>query len=80
MPLTAEQMNQVKQLGLDWTKIDWTKVAAILQLLMQLFLAKQQDVKAALKAAGCPDTQCDLMCQAIQHNLDAANCCVECCC
>ncbi len=81
MPLTAEQANQAKQLGIDLSKIDWTKIAALIQLLLSLFAAQKQDVKAALKAkAGCDDPHAELMHGAICDNLSAADKCLRCCC
>jgi hypothetical protein len=78
--LTAEQQTQAKALGIDLSKIDWTKVAAIIQLLISLFSAQKQQATAALKAKGCDDGCCQLMTDAIDHNLQAAQDCVNCCC
>ncbi len=79
MPLSAEQVAQAKALGIDLSKIDWTKIVAIIQLLIQLFAAQKPQVTAALKAKGCPDAQCELMHDAICHSLHAADDCVQCC-
>ncbi len=80
MPLTAEHEALAKSLGIDLSKIDWTKVGALIQLLIQIFLTQKAQASAALKAKGCPDAHCDLMHQAICNNLQAADCCVQCCC
>lgn len=81
MPLTAEQAAQAKALGIDLSKIDWAKIAALIQLLLSLFAAQKQDVKAALKAkAGCDDPHAELMHGAICHSLAAADACLRCCC
>ncbi len=80
MPLTAEQVAQAKSLGIDLSKIDWTKIVAIIQLLVQLFAAQQQQLKASAKAAGCADEHADLMHGAICDNLNAADKCLRCCC
>ncbi len=81
MPLTAEQMNQAKALGFDPSKWDWTKVAALLQLLFQILLAQKAQATADIKAkVGCDDQHAELMHSAICHNLQAADACVQCCC
>lgn len=81
--LTESQKKQLAAaVGIDWTKIDWAKVVQIVQLLIAIFAAggTVTQAKAALKANGCPDSVCDSMCDAIQHNLAAAQDCVQCCC
>ncbi len=81
MPLTTEQANQAKQLGIDLSKIDWTKVIGIIQLLIALFAAQKQQATADIKAkVGCDDAHAALMHEAICLNLQAADTCVQCCC
>lgn len=63
MALTSEQSAQAHALGFDLSKIDWTKVVQMIQLLIAIF-GGVADKKAAVKAVGCPEDLCD--------------CCVEC--
>ncbi len=77
----AEVKTLAQAAGLDATAIDWGKLLQFIQLLLALLSGGGvQQMKAALKARGCPDDHCDLMCDAIQHNLAAAQDCASCCC
>jgi hypothetical protein len=66
--------------GIDWSKIDWSKIGAILALLVQLLQssATPDTLKAAMP--GCPDTCCDHCHKAMILALNAAHESHRCCC
>ncbi len=77
----AEVKSLAQTCGIDTSAPDWlAKIVALIQMLLALLGQNQAQMKAALKARGCPDDHCDLMCDAIQHNLAAAQDCASCCC
>ena len=74
--VTKEQVTKaLKDVGVDVTKWDWTKFAAFLKLLLSIFLQQKQQ----LKGMGCSEHDC-AMHEAINHNLEAAYLCSNCCC
>jgi hypothetical protein len=79
MALSAQHQQKAAALGIDLSKIDWQNLiqnfAALVSILAQLFRQTppvlgfdRQAARAQLKAAGCPDDQCDPCC----HCLEAA--------
>lgn len=87
--MTAEHKALAEKLGIDISKIDWAKWIQFLQLILSFFQGHQNNktaMKATLKAAGCPDEDCDhvcLCCEAACHALQSAElslqCCGDCC-
>ena len=80
--LTAAQQDQLKALGIDWTKLDLAKIVGLIQMLLSLFDKPVAERKAAFKAAGCHDEDsdcCDVCCQAAHKALEAAALSLSCC-
>lgn len=80
---TAEQTAMAQNLGIDLSKIDWTKIRDLIVLIISIF-SSQPTAKAA-KLAGCPDDQSDTCCacmeagtlalQAAQKSFECAGAC-----
>lgn len=76
--MKPEHLAMAKQLGIDITKIDWNKVAAFIQMIIDLFqtLPKEQ------LRAGCPSDDCnacDCCLEAARHAILSAHISMECC-
>jgi hypothetical protein len=95
--LTAEQQAKAKALvgSIDWTKIDWTKIVALIQMLIAIFGPSvvptpgptpapmhAAALRQLAKDAGCPDHAVDLCCACMQAGtlaLQAAETSFACC-
>ncbi len=73
---TAAQASDVQAAvqAIDWGKVDWTKVAVFLQMILQ-FLPRQP-MQAGADLAGCSHEDCCL--QALQSALCSAQCAAHC--
>ncbi len=79
--LSEAQKKQAEGLGIDWRTIDWTKVVALIQLLLSIFTQPKTELRK-----GCPDALCnccDCCIEAAALALESANvslnCCADCC-
>lgn len=74
--LNESQKQQLTALGIDLSKIDWTKVISIFQLILSLF-SQPQPTHARAAKAGC-ESQHAAMMAAAAKSLEVTQACLEC--
>ncbi len=77
--LSAQHKQQLQAMGFDFSKLDWTKIVAIIQMLVSLFGSSEAQPQALKAATGCDDACSEHAHAAVCHALAAAHEALQCC-